>query len=115
MSSPSQNHTVRVASIQLEWQPTSAPGVFYKLLRSDRDTGTQTILLKFDAGAQFPAHNHPGGEELFVIEGEIQVGKDHLTAGDYLCTPPEGKHAASSATGCIMLVTLGKPIEIIKS
>jgi len=68
--------TVRVASIQLDWQPTSAPGVFYKLLRSDRDTGAQTILLKFNAGAQFPAHNHPGGEEIFVIEGEIQVGRD---------------------------------------
>ena len=114
MSSPSQEQSRRVESNQIEWQSTSAAGVFYKLMRSDRETGAQTILLRFEPGAQFPAHNHTGGEELYVIEGEIQVGRDHLKTGDYLYTPPNGKHAASSQTGCIMLVTVGKPIEIIK-
>jgi len=114
MTSPrSQERTKLVETAQIEWQPTATPGVHYKLLRSDRETGTQTVLLKFDPGAQFPSHNHPGGEELYVIEGEIQVGRDHLNAGDYLYTPPGGKHPASSKTGCLIFVTVGKPIEII--
>lgn len=40
--------------------------------------------LKFEAGARYPLHNHPAGEEVFVLEGDIHLGKDHLFAGDYL-------------------------------
>jgi quercetin dioxygenase-like cupin family protein len=52
--------------------------------------------LKFEPGATYPAHNHPGGEEVFVIEGDVKLGKDRLSAGDYLYTPPQGKHAVRS-------------------
>ncbi|HXL56306.1 MAG TPA: cupin domain-containing protein, partial [Chitinophagaceae bacterium] len=36
------------------------------------DEATQrsiTILLKFEPGASYPYHNHPGGEEIFVLQG----------------------------------------------
>jgi anti-sigma factor ChrR (cupin superfamily) len=97
-----------------QWQSLSTPGVSLKALRSDRETGGSTILLKFEAGASFPAHNHPGGEEVYVIEGDIKLGKHELNAGDYLYTPPEGKHAAVSKNGCLILVSVAKPIEILK-
>jgi len=48
-----------------------------------------TFLLKFEAGATYPAHNHPGGEEVFVIKSDIRLGKDHLHTGDYLFTALE--------------------------
>jgi len=99
---------------QGQWQSLSTPGVSLKVLRSDRETGGSTILLKFEAGASFPAHNHPGGEEVYVIEGDIKLGKHELNAGDYLYTPPEGKHAAVSKNGCLILVSVAKPIEILK-
>ena len=43
-------------------------------------------MLKFDAGASYPTHNHPGGEEVFVLEGEVRIGQTQLNAGDYLYT-----------------------------
>jgi hypothetical protein len=77
-----------VRSHQLEWKPLSEPGVtgvFLKVLRFDEETRrAPTILLKFEPGATYPAHNHPGGEEIFVLEGDIALGKDHLYSGDYL-------------------------------
>jgi quercetin dioxygenase-like cupin family protein len=107
-----------VRSNQTEWKPLAEPGVsgvFVKVLRFDRETRrAPTILLKFDAGATYPAHNHPGGEEIFVLEGDLKVGKDHLYAGDYLYTPPDGIHAVWSENGCVVLVCVPKAVEVLK-
>jgi quercetin dioxygenase-like cupin family protein len=96
------------------WQSTKVPGVWVRPLRRNAETGESTALVRFDPGARFPAHNHPAGEEVFVLEGDVLIGPDRLTAGDYLYTPPDGKHAASSQGGCIFLVTLPKPVEILR-
>jgi quercetin dioxygenase-like cupin family protein len=71
--------------------------------------------LKFEPGATYPAHNHPGGEEVFVIEGDVKLDKDRLSSGDYLYTPPQGKHAIWSERGCILLVNVPEEVEILKA
>lgn len=95
------------------WRPLKVPGVSVKVLRRDPDTGGSTALVRLEAGARFPAHNHPAGEEVFVLEGDVLIGPDRLKAGDYVYTPPNGKHAASSQGGCVFLVTLPRPVEIL--
>lgn len=95
------------------WRALKIPGVLVKLLRRDGETGESTALVRLEPGSRFPAHNHPAGEEVFVIEGDVLIGPDHLRAGDYLYTPPSGKHAASSQGGCVFLVTLPRPVEIL--
>lgn len=97
-----------------DWKALKVPGVSAKVLRRDADTGESTALVRFAAGARFPAHNHPAGEEVFVLEGEVLIGRDRLKAGDYLYTPPNGAHAASSEHGCVFLVTLPQPVEILE-
>src|SRR5256885_15759926 len=93
-----------VRSNDVAWQPLAEPGivgVWVKVLRFDPAAGrAPTILLKFDPGATYPAHNHPGGEEIFVLEGDITLGKDRLGAGDYLYTAPNNVHADHSKVGC---------------
>ena len=110
--------TSLVRSQQIEWQPLAEPGVtgvYVKVLLFDKETRrAPTILLKFDPGATYPAHNHPGGEEVFVLEGDIKLGKDHLYAGDYLYTAPQGKHAVWSQHGCVVLVKVPQAVEILK-
>jgi quercetin dioxygenase-like cupin family protein len=117
-SKPAESLTQLVRSNQIEWQPLAEPGVsgvFVKVLRFERETRrAPTILLKFDAGATYPAHNHPGGEEVFVLEGDLKLGQDHLYAGDYLYTPPNGKHAVRSEGGCVVLVNVPEEVEILK-
>ena len=118
ISKQTESFTQLVRSDQIEWQPLTEPGVtgvFVKVLRFDKATRrAPTILLKFDAGATYPAHDHPGGEEIFVIKGDLKLGKDHLYAGDYLYTPPNGKHAVRSENGCVVLVSVPEEVVILK-
>jgi quercetin dioxygenase-like cupin family protein len=102
-----------VRTAETDWRVTKTPGVAVKVLRSDRASGESSFLLKLEPGARVPAHDHPGGEELYVLDGDFQVGPDRLGAGDYLYTPPNGVHAASSVAGCLVLVTLPKPVRIL--
>jgi quercetin dioxygenase-like cupin family protein len=96
------------------WQSSKVPGVSFRVLRRNAESGESTALVRLEPGARFPAHNHPAGEEVFVLEGDVLIGPDRLKPGDYLYTPPDGKHAASSEGGCVFLVTLPKPVEIIE-
>ena len=118
-SKQTESLTQLVRSDQIEWKPLTEPGVsgvFVKVLRFDKETRrAPTILLKFEAGATYPAHDHPGGEEIFVIEGDLKLGKDHLHAGDYLYTSPNGKHAVRSENGCVVLVSVPEEVVILKS
>jgi len=112
-----------IRSFHKEFQPDSVAlsdsletqyfGHSVKVLRRDTDTGASTSLVRFEPGTRFPAHNHPAGEEIFVLEGDFTVGAHRMVSGDYLYTPPNEKHAASTEGGCLVLVTLPKPVEIL--
>lgn len=111
-----QNQLVR--SGEVKWQPLAeegVSGVYVKSLLFDDETQrSPTILLKFDAGATYPLHNHPGGEEIFVLEGDIKLGKDELKAGDYLFTAIGNKHRVSTKNGCVVFLKAPQEVEIIK-
>lgn len=113
--------TSHVETSKMEWKPLieegiNTAGIFVKSLRFDAVAKrSPVILLKFETGAKYPAHNHPAGEEVFVLEGEVKFGNKNLSAGDYLYTPPNGKHAVWSKNGCIMLLIIPEEVEILKS
>ncbi len=116
MKSTNRNQLVRTG--QIEWQPLKekgVSGVFVKTLLFDEAANrSPTILLKFEAGAKYPLHNHPAGEEVFVLEGDIHFGKDHLFSGDYLFTAPNNLHAVRTDAGCVLLLKAPQEVEIIK-
>lgn len=100
-----------------EWQPLVEnnilyKGIFVKSLRFDEVTQrSKTILLKFEPGASYPYHNHPAGEELFVLEGEVIIEDAKLVAGDYLFTPPGYKHAVKTEKGCTLFFMIPEEVE----
>lgn len=112
------NQNQLVKSNEIEWKPLNeegVSGVYVKSLLFDAETQrSPTILLKFDAGATYPLHNHPGGEEIFVLEGDIKLGNNELKAGDYLYTAINNKHRVSTKNGCVVLVKVPQEVEIIK-
>src|SRR5262249_46455947 len=103
-----------VSSGAAEGTPGRIAGISVKGLRNDKDTGEASSLVRFAPGAAFPAHDHPAGEEVFVLEGDLRIGRHCLKAGDYLYAPPGAIHAVSSEGGCVFLVTLRKPVVIVK-
>jgi quercetin dioxygenase-like cupin family protein len=89
-------------------------GIFVKILRFDEATQrAPTFLLKFEAGAFYPNHVHPAGEEVFVLEGEVRFGPDQLLAGDYLYTAPGATHSVFSKTGCVLLFLVPEEVAIL--
>jgi anti-sigma factor ChrR (cupin superfamily) len=119
MKKDNKNQLVR--SNEIEWKSLTeigeedAAGVYIKSLMFDDETRrSPTILLKFEAGASYPLHTHPGGEEVFVLEGDIHLGKDHLFAGDYLFTAPDNLHAVRTDGGCVVFLKAPKAVELIK-
>ena len=108
-----------VQSKQINWKPlvedgVKTDGIYVKVLRFDQATHRPpTFLLKFDAGASYPNHIHPAGEEAYVLEGSVRFGPNELTAGDYLYTPPGEKHAVFSKAGCVMLFVVPEEVEIV--
>ena len=112
-------HDYIVPTSKLEWQPliekeVHYKGVFIKALRPDpASQRSTTILLKFEPDASYPYHNHPAGEELFVIEGVAIVEGVTLHPGDYLYTPPNFKHSVTTKTGCTLLLMVPEEVEIL--
>jgi quercetin dioxygenase-like cupin family protein len=104
-----------MSTLSQDWRPVSdGSGVSVKLLRRDTGTGAVTVLLRFEAGGRFPAHRHPAGEEVFVVDGEVRIGAERLGPGEYLYTEPDGVHAVSSESGATILVVLPRPVEILE-
>ena len=78
-------------------------GVEIKVLRDDGRTCTW--LARMQKGATLPAHEHPGDEECFVIEGSIDIGGERFHAGDYQVARAGTRHGVlASPTGCVLLL-----------
>ena len=76
---------LHIRGSMLEWKRVF-PGVGRISLRDDADTGAQTLLFKLDPGASYPEHDHPTGEDIYIVEGDMQIGEVSLTKGDYYRT-----------------------------
>ena len=95
----------------MPWLPSKHPGTSYKTLRFDRDSGAGTILLRMDPGASYPAHRHTGGEEVYVLSGDLRMGKEVHRAGAFVYSPPGSVHSPRTEEGCVLLVTFPERVE----
>ncbi len=105
---------VAVESAKMEWEATKLPGVQVKYLHKDAATGGSTALLKLDTGAVFPRHVHPGGEEVYVLEGRVRIEDRWYQPGDFIYSAPGTSNDASSDTGGIVLVMVPKAVEFVR-
>lgn len=105
---------IQILTGERHWREFSdSPGVHYKTLRKHPSGSGLTILLKFDPGAKYHTHRHPGGEEYFIIEGVLNdVGKEWPT-GSYIWHPPGSTHRPHSKQGAVVLVILPQAVEIL--
>jgi len=94
-----------------EWRETPYVGVRWKKLHFDRETGRSAVLVKFEPGAVYDVHRHPAGEEYYVIEGSLEDGGKTWGTGSYVYHPPGSAHRPASKEGCVLLISLPKPVE----
>jgi DNA-directed RNA polymerase specialized sigma24 family protein len=84
-----------------------APGIACKVLASDVERERVSMLVRLDAGAEYPPHVHAGREELHLIDGELWIDDRKLHPGDYNRAEAATRdRRVASDTGCTcVLVT----------
>ena len=89
------------------WVPSPQAGVERRMLdRIGDEKARATSVVRYAVGANFPAHQHPGGEEILVLSGTFAEGEVLHPAGTYLRNPPGSAHQPGSPDGCIIFVKL---------
>jgi anti-sigma factor ChrR (cupin superfamily) len=84
-----------------------APGISCKLLATDAASDRVSMLVRLAPGVAYPAHDHAGVEELFLLDGELWIEDRKLLPGDHnRAEPGTGDTRVWSETGCTcVLVT----------
>ena len=76
------------------------------LAREEAERGHATSIVRYEPGARFTRHDHPLGEEIFVLEGTFSDESGDYPAGTYFRNPEGFLHAPFSEEGCVILVKL---------
>ena len=105
--------SIYVDSTKEEWRPTGHDGVTFKKLHFDKASGRSAVLVRFAPGAVYAGHRHPEGEEYFVLEGTLEDGGRIWGEGSYVLHPPGSVHRPSSKEGCVLFISLPRPVEEI--
>ncbi|MGI3128835.1 cupin domain-containing protein [Halopseudomonas pachastrellae] len=85
-----------------------APIRRWPLEREAPESGQVTSLVEYLPGARFPAHYHPAGEEILVLDGVFSDQSGDFPAGSYLRSPAGSSHAPFSQSGCVIFVKLNQ-------
>ena len=96
-----------VLASQHQWVTSPADGVSrMPLEREEWESGHTTSLVRFRPGSSFPPHEHPLGEEIYVMEGIFSDENGDYPAGSYLRNPPGSRHQPFTREGCTLFVKL---------
>ena len=114
---PDDQEIVRIDTAKAAWQPWTINGGTrdgVEIIRLAERDYEQVYLMRLAPGTVLPSHDHPGGEELFVLDGELADQNGRYPTGTWLRNPPGSSHEVSSKTGCTFWLKLGHlagPIE----
>ena len=99
---------LHVDAAAMEWTPSPGGHVLRKRLHrlGPPESGQVTSIVRYQPGATFPAHDHPQGEEILVLEGVFSDEHGDWPAGTYLLNPEGFHHAPYSREGCLLFVKL---------
>jgi len=91
----------------MPWVSSPTQGVDRRMLfRIGEEKARASSIVRYAPGSVFPAHGHPGGEEILVLDGVFQDESGDYPAGSYMRNPPGTHHTPASAQGCVIFVKL---------
>ena len=88
----------------LPWKPSSFfAGVFVKDVAITG--GLEMQIVRLEAGARLPVHTHECPEFIYVLEGEVVIGGQHLSQGWASVASVGSSHSdVHSETGCVFVL-----------
>ena len=86
------------------------PGIAWKPINFDSEAARGSFLVRLEPGAKSLPHIHTGGEDSFILEGELVDGDGRVFGpGDILSYSAGSRHSSQSPKGCTILVFLHGP------
>jgi len=102
---PADQQRVVVNTNQAVWLPGLVDGLEVMPLHA---FGLETVaLVKWAPGTKFQRHNHPGGEEIFVLDGVFEDEFGTYPKGTWLRNPSGSYHTPFSHSGALIYVKTG--------
>jgi len=103
LSSPAQ-----VDTEAMPWTRSPSGSVWRRRVHlvGPAEAGQVTSVVRYEPASVFPAHDHPDGEEILVLDGVFSDEHGDWPAGTYLLHPEGFRHAPSSSPGCVLFVKL---------
>jgi anti-sigma factor ChrR (cupin superfamily) len=92
----------------MDWMPSPSGTVWRKRVHlvGAPESGQVTSIVRYEPESSFPAHDHPEGEEILVLDGVFSDEHGDWPAGTYLLNPEGFRHAPYSKDGCLLFVKL---------
>jgi anti-sigma factor ChrR (cupin superfamily) len=100
----SEPATIAIRSGDLEWQPYRTAGVEVAVLFIDPLNQMCSAIVKAADGVVYPIHQHQGIEEIYMLEGELEIDGQVYLAGDYIRSYPDSIHPPATTKGCKFLI-----------
>ncbi len=97
-----------VDTASMDWAPSPSGTVWRKRVHlvGPPESGQVTSIVRYEPDSSFPAHDHPEGEEIVVLDGVFSDEHGDWPAGTLLLNPEGFRHAPFSRPGCILFVKL---------
>lgn len=102
---PDDHATFAVDTRAASFEPGVGPGTSQLVLHRHGDELVR--LVRFEPGTLLDRHDHPGGEEVLVLEGAFADEEGTYEAGTWLRSPAGTGHAPRSQGGCLLWIKTG--------
>ena len=88
--------------------------LYRKMLYVDPESGAEIRLVRYPAGVVNPAHTHPCGHGMYVLEGRLVTHKGTFGPGSFVWFP-EGEtmeHGADPSSDVVVMFITNKAFRI---
>jgi len=98
---------VTIDSKAADWRNGEVPGLKVLELYGEAPHPELIRLLRLEPGTVLESQVHLGGQEIFVVEGELENGERSYRSGSWVRYPAGSRHALKSDRGCIFYEKTG--------
>lgn len=95
----------------VEWQGFRSGVDIHRLYETEN---SRAALLRYEAGASVPEHEHTGWEHILVLRGSQSDEKQDYSQGSLIIHPPGSTHKVKSEEGCLVLAIWEKPVAFLE-
>lgn len=103
---PGDSEAVRIDTRLASWRPGLVPGL--SVMPLHEHNGISTALVRWAPNTRFNTHRHPGGEEIFVLDGVFCDEHGRYPRHSWLRSPRWSQHTPfTEGEGALIYVKVG--------